>query len=83
MQTKGKVFEDIAELMTNAMGVAQDAKKEFETGLRSIFDRWLAQSNLVTREEFEIVQTMAEKALRENEALRKRIRKIENATKKP
>ncbi len=79
MQTKGKVFEDLAQLMTNAMGVAQDAKQEFETGLNSWFDRWVADRNLVTREEFEAVLLMARKAREENESLLRRIERLETA----
>ena len=31
MQTRSKIFEDLSQLMTNAMGVAQGAKTEAET----------------------------------------------------
>ena len=79
MQTRGKVFEDLAQLMTNAMGVAQDARKEFETGLDSWFDRWVAERNLVTREEFEAVRLMAQRAREENESLLARIEQLEVA----
>ncbi len=79
MQTKGKLFEDLAQLMTNAMGVAQGARQEFETGLDSWLDRWLASRNLVTRDEFESVQMMARKAREENELLAQRIKQLEQA----
>lgn len=82
MQTKGKVFEDFSELLTNAFGVAKDARHELETFVKSQFDRWLSQSNLVTREEFEVLQLLAEKTLKENEELQKRVKKLESATKK-
>lgn len=82
MQTKGKVFEDFSELLTNAFGVAKDARQELETFVKSQFDRWLSQSNLVTREEFEVLQLLAEKTLKENEELQKRVKKLESATKK-
>ena len=35
MQTKNKIFDDISQLMTNAMGVAQGAKTEAETATKS------------------------------------------------
>lgn len=79
MQTKGKLFEDLAQLMTNAMGVAQGARQEFETGLDSWLDRWLASRNLVTRDEFESVQMMARKAREDNELLAQRIKQLEQA----
>ena len=42
MQARGKIFDDISQLMTNAMGVAQGAKDEAETAMKSMVDRWLA-----------------------------------------
>ena len=83
MQTKGKLFEDMAQLMTNAMGVAQGAREEFETAMSSWFDRWVAERNLVTRDEFEAAHLMAQKAREENEQLRQRIEKLEKAAAKP
>ena len=83
MQTKGKLFEDMAQLMTNAMGVAQGAREEFETAMSSWFDRWVAERNLVSRDEFEAALLMAQKAREENEELRQRIEKLEQAAAKP
>lgn len=83
MQTRNKVFEDISQLMTNAMGVAQGAKDEAETAMKSWMDRWLADRNLVTRDEFDAVRAMAQKAREENEALKARIVALEGAAAKP
>ena len=49
MQTRNKIMEDIGQLMTNAMGVAQGAKDEAETAIKSAMDRWLADRDFVTR----------------------------------
>jgi BMFP domain-containing protein YqiC len=81
MQTRNKVFEDISQLMTNAMGVAQGAKEEMETAAKSMIDRWLADRDFVTREEFDAVRAMAQKAREENEALRARLDALEAAAK--
>lgn len=77
MQTRNKILDDISQLMTNAMGVAQGAREEAETAVKSLFDRWLADRDLVTREEFEAVRLMAQKAREENEALAARIAELE------
>ena len=77
MQTRNKLFDDLSQLMTNAMGVAQGAKGEAETALRSWMDRWLVDRDFVTREEFDAVRTMAQKAREENEALKRRIEALE------
>ena len=79
MQTRNKMMEDISQLMTNAMGVAQGAKDEAETAMKSMMDRWLADREFVTREEFDAGRAMAQKAREENEALKARIEALEAA----
>lgn len=81
MQTRNKVFDDISQLMTNAMGVAQGAREEAETAMKSMIDRWLADRDFVTREEFDAVRAMAQKAREENEALKARIEALEKGAK--
>ena len=83
MQSRNKVFEDLSQLMTNAMGVAQGARQEAETAMKSMVDRWLADRDFVTREEFDAVRAMAQKAREENEALKARIAALEEAGAKP
>ena len=77
MQSKNKIFDDLSQLMTNAMGVAQGAKDEANNAMKSMLDRWLADRDLVTREEFDAVRAMAQKAREENEALKARIAALE------
>ncbi|WP_300036370.1 accessory factor UbiK family protein [uncultured Roseobacter sp.] len=77
MQTRNKMFDDISQLMTNAMGVAQGAREEAETAMKSLVDRWLADRDFVTREEFDAVRSMAQKAREENEALKARLDALE------
>ena len=81
MQTRNKMFDDISKLMTNAMGVAQGAKTEAETAMKGWIDRWLADRDFVTREEFDAVRAMAQKAREENEALKTRIAALEAGAK--
>ena len=77
MQSRNKVFDDISQLMTNAMGVAQGAKDEAETAMKSWVDRWMADRDFVSRDEFDAVRAMAQKAREENEALKARIVALE------
>ena len=77
MQTRSKIFDDLSQLMTNAMGVAQGARTEAETAMKGLVDRWLADRNFVTRVEFEAVREMAAKAREENEALKARLDALE------
>ena len=77
MQTRNKMLDDLSQLMTNAMGVAQGAREEAETAMRSVIDRWLADQNFVTREEFDAVRLIAQKAREENSALAARLDALE------
>ncbi|MEO0992837.1 MAG: accessory factor UbiK family protein [Pseudomonadota bacterium] len=77
MQTTGKFFDDMAKLMTNAAGVAQGIRGEAEAAFRSWMERWIADANLVTREEFDAVREMAVRAREENERLEARLAALE------
>ena len=82
MQSRSKILDDVSQLMTNAMGVAQGAREEAETAIKSIIDRWLADHDFVTREEFDAVKAMAQKAREENDNLKARLDAIETKRKK-
>ena len=77
MQPGNKFFDDMSKLMTNAMGVAQGAKTEAETAMKGFIDRWMADRDFVTREEFDAARGMAAKAREENAALSARISALE------
>ncbi len=77
MQSRNKILDDMSQLMTNAMGVAQGARTEAETAMKSLLDRWLAERDFVTREEFDATRAMAQKAREENDALRARLDALE------
>jgi BMFP domain-containing protein YqiC len=79
MQSRNKFFDDMSQLMTNAMGVAQGAKTEAETAMKGFIDRWMADRDFVTREEFDAVRAMAQKAREENATLEARIVALEAA----
>lgn len=82
MQTRNRFMDDIGQLMTNAMGVAQGARGEAETAFKSLLDRWMADRDFVTREEFDAVRAMAQKAREENETLKSRLDAMEATPKK-
>jgi BMFP domain-containing protein YqiC len=81
MQSRNRILDDMSKLMTNAMGVAQGARTEAETAVKSMMDRWMADREFVSREEFEAVRLMAQKAREENEALKARLDALEAAKK--
>jgi BMFP domain-containing protein YqiC len=79
MQSRNKFFDDMSQLMTNAMGVAQGARTEAETAMKGFIDRWMADRDFVTREEFDAARAMAQKAREENAAQEARIAALEAA----
>ena len=78
MTTQNKFFDDISKVMTNAMGVAQGARNEAENAMKGWIDRWLADRDFVTREEFEAVREMAIRARTENAELKSRLDALES-----
>ena len=65
-----RFLDDLARLMTDAAGIAQGARREVETVVRSQGERFAQQLDLVQRDEFEAVREMAAQARMENESLR-------------
>ena len=76
-QTTNKFFDDFAKLMTDAAGAADGMKREAETLFRAQTEKFLRDMNVVTREDFEAVRDMAQKARLENEALSARVAELE------
>jgi BMFP domain-containing protein YqiC len=76
-QTSNRIFDEFARLMNDAAGVAQGVRREFDTLFRTQAERWLADLDLVKREEFEAVKDMARLAREENEALKARVAALE------
>jgi BMFP domain-containing protein YqiC len=76
-QTSNRLFDEFARLMTDAAGVAQGVRREAETVWRTQMERWIADLDLVKREEFDVVREMASKARTENEELKARIAELE------
>ena len=76
-QTSNRMFDEMARLMGDAASVAQGVKREAETLFRTQMERFVADLDLVKREDFEVVREMASQARAENEALKKRIEALE------
>jgi BMFP domain-containing protein YqiC len=75
--TSSKFFDELAKLMSNAAGAAQNVRKEFDSLVRTQIERSMSGMDVVQREEFEAVKQMAAKAREENEQLQQRIAQLE------
>ena len=77
MQTQSSVFDDLARLMTGAMVMAQGMGEEAKGFVRAQADRFVAEMDLVGRDEFDAVKQLASEARAEAEALRERVAALE------
>jgi BMFP domain-containing protein YqiC len=77
MQTQSSVFDDLARLMTGALGMAQGAGQEAKSFLRGQAERFVAEMDLVSRDEFDAVKELAAAARAEADALRARVEALE------
>ena len=71
------LLDDMAKLAGGAAGSVLEMRKELEAVIHAKIDQFASQMELVTREEFEVVQEMASKAREENEQLKERLAELE------
>ena len=81
MQSPNRIFDDLARVANGAVAVATGMRQEIEALVRQQFERFLTDRDRVSREEFEAVRLMAEKARAENEALAARLTALETGAK--
>jgi BMFP domain-containing protein YqiC len=74
---QGRIIDEFAKLMNDAAGVAQSARREVETVFRAQADRVVSEMDLARREDLDIVQDIARKALAEVERLARRVEELE------
>lgn len=79
MQTRRRIFDDLAKVASSAAGTFAGLKDEIEALVRQRLETTLNNMNLVTREEFDAVKATAIKAREEQERLEKRLAKLEAA----
>ena len=56
MQTRNPILDEFAKLTTGAMGLAQAAGEEAKTAWRAQTDRFVAEMDLVRRDEFDVLK---------------------------
>jgi len=76
-QTSSRILDEFAKLVTDAASVAQGVRREAETAFRTQVERWLADMDLVKREDFDVVRELASKARAETERLEARVAALE------
>nr|WP_321360983.1 accessory factor UbiK family protein [uncultured Hyphomonas sp.] len=81
MATTNPLLDDIAGLMTGALGAARTAGEEAKTAAQSRVRGMIADMDLAGRDEVEALKALAVSALEKVEALEKRVAELEAATK--
>ena len=84
MQTTIKILDDLAKVGSSVLGLAMGVKDEMKNQVKACAQSWVRDMDLVSRDEFEVVRSMAQKAREENEKLKARLDKLEKKpAKKP
>ena len=71
MVNKSKILSDLSKIAVDAMSTFSGLKKEIETLVSLRVNKIINKMNLVKRDEFEILKKMVQKALIENDELKK------------
>lgn len=79
MQTKHRLFDDVAKVASGAASAFSGVRDEIDGVIRQQIERVIADSDMVPRDEFEAVKAMAAAARQENEALKARLDALEAA----
>ena len=77
MQTNNRVFDELAALLTNAMGAAKGARDEVSLLLRQQGERIAGDLALANREEVEVAKELARQALARLDAIDERLALLE------
>lgn len=83
MQSQSPFLDGVAKVISEAAGTADGIRREAETVMASQLQRFLADQDLVTREEFEVVRDMAEKLREEVESLKAELAAVKNGSDTP
>ncbi len=79
MATTNPLLDDIAGLMTGALGAARSAGEEAKTAAQARVRALIADMDLAGRDEVEALKALAVSALEKVEALEKRVAELESA----
>ena len=77
MQSTPRFLDDLARVANGAVSTMVGIKDEIEALVRQQIERFLAEADMVPRDEFDAVKAMAAKARGEQEKLEKRVGRLE------
>jgi BMFP domain-containing protein YqiC len=77
MESRNRLFDDMAKVAGGAAGTLSGLKSEVEARVRQIVDDLVGKLDLVTREDMDAALALAAKAREEQEVLAKRVSELE------
>ena len=77
MQTRSRIFDDLAKVAGGAVSTFTGLKAEIEVLIRQQIERLLLDADMVPRDEFDAVKELAANARSGQEALEERVRNLE------
>lgn len=77
MQSDNRILDDMAKVATGALGSLTGLRAEIEAKVQQQLERLLSKMNLVSREEFETMKSVAQAAREEQIKLERRLQEIE------
>jgi BMFP domain-containing protein YqiC len=86
MQSQNRLFNDLARVASGAAGALAGVRTEMEEAFRQKLERYLAEADMVPRDEFDAIKAVAVKAREAQEELEARVAALEvgiAALKKP
>ena len=81
MQSEKRIFDDLAKVLNGVAGTVAGMGREAEASMRERAREWSGGLDIVSREEFDAVKTLAANARAEADALGKRVAALEAALK--
>lgn len=82
MSQNSRIFDDLGRLMNEAAGVADGVRREVETAVKGQAQRFVADMDLVKREDFDALRELVQVQGEEIDALRKQLAELKGAAPK-
>jgi BMFP domain-containing protein YqiC len=80
--SQSKIFDDLGKMMNDAASVADGVRREVETMIKTQGERWIADMDLVKREDYDALRELVQAQGDEIAALKKDLAALKTTRKK-
>jgi BMFP domain-containing protein YqiC len=81
MNQRSRIFDDLGKIMNDAAGVADGVRREVETAVRHQAERFVADMDLVKREDFDALRELVQRQSAEIKQLREDVATLKGGPK--